>query len=293
MVDPNAMDIDLSTPQVAGETSASGIENSESHNSVTSLSQAVVGLDIVTSTPLESTQPPIASQVANSSHSNGPTGSSSTHDGVLFIIQNDDDTELQPDRQPQPQSRITRTGYVYNTDMMLHCSDGYLPTPDDVDVANVHPEEPMRIKRIFTRLKDQGLIARMKHIKEKEVTFEQVELVHGPDHWYKVQGIECMWSESLGLSQCLMTTTSRRQPNTTNLCLCTSAVLRRGVLACHVAGWLKLARPSALMRCETRLRLFDHQDIMPSRTSTWDFVSTTMLQLGPEKCNERAWQRRS
>lgn len=87
--------------------------------------------------------------------------------------------------------RMIRTGYVYNPLMMLHCQDGYMPTPDDViDSGEGHPEEPMRIKRIFTRLKDQGLIRRMKQIQDKEVTIDQVNLVHGPDHWYKVQGTE-------------------------------------------------------------------------------------------------------
>lgn len=77
---------------------------------------------------------------------------------------------------------ITRTGFVYDMQMMLHCQDGYIPTTDDVlDSGEGHPEEPMRIKRIFARLREAGLIGRMKKLPIEQVTEEQVALVHAPD----------------------------------------------------------------------------------------------------------------
>lgn len=87
---------------------------------------------------------------------------------------------------------MARTGYIYDKNMLMHCQDGYIPTRDDVeDNADGHPEEPMRIKRIFTRLRDAGLTQRMKQLPIKEVTAEQAALVHSADHWDKVQGTEC------------------------------------------------------------------------------------------------------
>ncbi|RSH94679.1 Histone deacetylase hda1 [Saitozyma podzolica] len=91
---------------------------------------------------------------------------------------------------------ITRTGFVYDMQMMLHCQDGYIPTTDDVlDSGEGHPEEPMRIKRIFARLREAGLIGRMKKLPIEQVTEEQVALVHAPGHWDKVQGTEFMTDE--------------------------------------------------------------------------------------------------
>jgi histone deacetylase 6 len=92
--------------------------------------------------------------------------------------------------------RMARTGYVYDPLMMLHCHDSYVPTPDNVHAGNddLHPEEPMRIKRIFTCLKNGGLIRRMKQLPSQEATFEQVGHVHDQEHWMKVHGTECEWT---------------------------------------------------------------------------------------------------
>jgi hypothetical protein len=91
---------------------------------------------------------------------------------------------------PSP-ARIYRTGYIYDPLMMLHCPDGYTPTSDDAQNGDNHPEEPMRIKRIYSRLSEHGLIKRMKKLDFQEVTFEQVMTVHSEGHWDKVQGTEC------------------------------------------------------------------------------------------------------
>lgn len=87
--------------------------------------------------------------------------------------------------------RIDRTGYIYDPMMMLHCPDGYTPTAESAHSGDNHPEEPMRIKRIFNRLSEHGLIKRMKKLEFGEVTFEQVMLIHSEGHWDKVQGTEC------------------------------------------------------------------------------------------------------
>ncbi|WWC87894.1 uncharacterized protein L201_002792 [Kwoniella dendrophila CBS 6074] len=92
--------------------------------------------------------------------------------------------------------KIFRTGYIYNPMMMLHCQEGYIPTADNVvDNGPGHPEEPMRIKRIFSRLAEQGLIKRMKRLDFGQVSMEQVMLVHGEDLWLKVQGTENLTDE--------------------------------------------------------------------------------------------------
>lgn len=93
---------------------------------------------------------------------------------------------------PRPASpeRMVRTGYIYDPTMMLHCHEGYIPNDSDAADQSGHPEEPMRIKRIFDRLSSQGLIRRMKHLDFSEVTYDQVILVHTKEHWEKVQGTE-------------------------------------------------------------------------------------------------------
>ena len=95
-------------------------------------------------------------------------------------------------RAPNPDQPVTvRTGYIFDPLMMLHCADGYVPTADTVvEIGSGHPEEPMRIKRIFLRLSEMGLIRRMKQLAFKQVTMEQTLLVHTEDHWNKVQGTE-------------------------------------------------------------------------------------------------------
>lgn len=75
--------------------------------------------------------------------------------------------------------------------MMLHCVDGYEPTDEHIeDSGGGHPEEPMRIKRIYARLKEAGLVERMKELAFQQVSFEQVMLVHNEEHWMKVEGTQ-------------------------------------------------------------------------------------------------------
>ena len=99
--------------------------------------------------------------------------------------------DLLPMTRPSSPARMVRTGYIYDPLMMLHCQDGYTPTADHIqDAGDGHPEEPMRIKRIFARLAESGLVKRMKRLEFAQVTYDQVLLVHTEDHWNKVQGTE-------------------------------------------------------------------------------------------------------
>jgi len=100
--------------------------------------------------------------------------------------------DAQSVHRPTSPARMVRTGYIYDPLMMLHCQEGYTPTGDHVmdTVAHGHPEEPMRIKRIFARLAENGLIKRMKRLDFAQVSLDQVLLVHTEDHWNKVQGTE-------------------------------------------------------------------------------------------------------
>ena len=99
--------------------------------------------------------------------------------------------DVVPRQRSSSPARMVRTGYIYDPLMMLHCQDGYTPTADNVvDAGDGHPEEPMRIKRIFARLAESGLIKRMKKLEFSQVSFDQVLLVHTEDHWNKVQGTE-------------------------------------------------------------------------------------------------------
>jgi histone deacetylase 6 len=91
-----------------------------------------------------------------------------------------------------------RTGYIYDILMMLHAPAGYVPTDAAEDSGDGHPEDPMRIKRIFTRLKEAGLIGRMKKLQFEEVSPDQVMLVHSEDQWQEVQGTECGYGACAG-----------------------------------------------------------------------------------------------
>jgi hypothetical protein len=117
------------------------------------------------------------------------TGSTNAPAGPSTLSSLDTSVVSRPNL-PSP-ARIYRTGYIYDPLMMLHCPDGYTPTSDDAQNGDNHPEEPMRIKRIYSRLSEHGLIKRMKKLDFQEVTFEQVMTVHSEGHWDKVQGTEC------------------------------------------------------------------------------------------------------
>lgn len=100
--------------------------------------------------------------------------------------------EASTSARPPPPAYMTRTGYVYDPLMMLHCNDGYTPTSDSINSGDGHPEEPMRIKRIFQRLADNGLIRRMKKLDFVEANYAQIIQVHSDELFQKVESTEMM-----------------------------------------------------------------------------------------------------
>lgn len=53
-----------------------------------------------------------------------------------------------------------------------------------------HVESPQRIERIYQALRKQGLISRMKKLKCRPATQEEVMLIHTEEHWDRVEDIE-------------------------------------------------------------------------------------------------------
>jgi histone deacetylase 6 len=96
-----------------------------------------------------------------------------------------------PPVSSEPPPMIYRTGYIWDPLMMLHCPEGYVPTDDLISKGSIHPEEPMRIFRIYRKLAEYGLIPRMRKLDYDEVTQEQVLQVHTQELWDKVLGQEC------------------------------------------------------------------------------------------------------
>ncbi|PWY97481.1 hypothetical protein BCV70DRAFT_166948 [Testicularia cyperi] len=70
-----------------------------------------------------------------------------------------------------------RTGYVYDAQMMLHVN------PIDPE----HPEKPVRIWKIFKILHENNLLDRMKRVRIREVTKDEVKLVHDEGIWKGVE----------------------------------------------------------------------------------------------------------
>ncbi|CAA7259140.1 unnamed protein product [Cyclocybe aegerita] len=71
-------------------------------------------------------------------------------------------------------------GFIYCSEMMLHCS------------PHGHPEQPLRIKSIFTILVHNQLDKLMKWLPIREVRREEALLVHSEDHWEKVVALQHM-----------------------------------------------------------------------------------------------------
>lgn len=85
---------------------------------------------------------------------------------------------------PLDKSPLTtkKCGYVYDLRMLLHAP---LQASDD------HPEAPARIQGIAYKLKEGGLLNRMKLINARKVTEMEALLVHSEDHLQKINLIEC------------------------------------------------------------------------------------------------------
>ena len=78
------------------------------------------------------------------------------------------------------QQQEFRTGLVYSSKMMLHADPKFIDADDD---EGIHPEQPERISRIFDALKRGGCVARMKRFPIRNVTKEEVMLVHHQGMW--------------------------------------------------------------------------------------------------------------
>lgn len=79
------------------------------------------------------------------------------------------------------------TGLVYDVAMMQHA------TP----AADVHPEQPDRITRIFGALEQAGCVQRMVRIPAREALRSEVELVHEPQMWDQFEALVRMPPDEL------------------------------------------------------------------------------------------------
>ncbi|XP_062397348.1 histone deacetylase 6 [Sardina pilchardus] len=82
--------------------------------------------------------------------------------------------------EEQPESQLT--GLVYDQRMMEHHNmwDGH------------HPEQPMRIARIFSRHENLGLVSRCHSIPARLASEEELALCHSDEHIQKIKGTEGM-----------------------------------------------------------------------------------------------------
>ncbi|TDL21881.1 histone deacetylase complex protein [Rickenella mellea] len=76
-------------------------------------------------------------------------------------------------------------GYVYDSRMLLHSS------------RSDHPESPDRIRKIYERLKDENILARIKRIPARKAKKSEVLLVHSEDHWDNVESIASMSNDAM------------------------------------------------------------------------------------------------
>lgn len=79
----------------------------------------------------------------------------------------------------------TRVGYCYDPRMREHKHLSY-----------DHPEQPARITSIFETLEDSGCTSRMIVLPAREVSEDEVALVHSKRVWERVNEIECKISSS-------------------------------------------------------------------------------------------------
>ncbi|KAL5529145.1 hypothetical protein ACEPAG_5119 [Sanghuangporus baumii] len=91
-------------------------------------------------------------------------------------------------------ARRPRYGYVFDARMMNHA-------PLSASNNGDHPEQPARIMGIYQRLREAGLLSRMRLIPIRMARKSEVLLVHSEDHWEKVQMIARMDTEQIVLSE--------------------------------------------------------------------------------------------
>ena len=79
----------------------------------------------------------------------------------------------------------TRVGYCYDPRMREHKHLSY-----------DHPEQPARISSIFKTLENSGCTSRMIVLPAREVSEDEVTLVHSRKVWERVNEIECKTSSA-------------------------------------------------------------------------------------------------
>jgi hypothetical protein len=71
---------------------------------------------------------------------------------------------------------LSRTALLYDDRMLLHR-----------EIYNDHPERPERIGDTYAKLEQRGFLKRLRRLPTREVTREEVLLVHSLDPWERVQ----------------------------------------------------------------------------------------------------------
>lgn len=86
----------------------------------------------------------------------------------------------------------TRVGYCYDPRMKEH---------EHLDYD--HPEQPARISRIFETLENSGCTSRMILLPVREVSEDEVAMVHTRKVWERVNELECKISTRISCPRSL------------------------------------------------------------------------------------------
>ncbi|ODQ53166.1 hypothetical protein SAICODRAFT_19094 [Saitoella complicata NRRL Y-17804] len=120
----------------------------------------------------------------------------------MLIEEDVEDELLAPEHNPLPVSSL-RTGMCYDVRMQYH---------DDIHdstASDRHPEDPLRIYRIYKELCNAGFVEEyegsksrtkeelMKRIRAREATREEILLCHSSEHWDRIQRTATMSKQEL------------------------------------------------------------------------------------------------
>lgn len=98
------------------------------------------------------------------------------------VVQGDDLKLGQNSAVPSLGVQACACGYVYDPRMMAH-----------TNTIQHHDEQPARISEIFQTLVKAGCIARMEKITGREVTQDEVMLVHAKSVMDELEGLACAY----------------------------------------------------------------------------------------------------
>ncbi|MCO5589996.1 hypothetical protein L7F22_043965 [Adiantum nelumboides] len=111
-------------------------------------------------------------------------------------VMDSNSTSADSDNSDETKLVVFRSGYVYSPAMMLHAH----PASDyatDAKAEPPHPEVPERISKIFSVLDKGGCLKRMQRIPIRDVTLDEVKMVHDPGLWYGIQKLNEFLPETL------------------------------------------------------------------------------------------------